>query len=778
MNFLNLGLLWVLPLAAIPVILHLLTLQRLKTVDLSTFRFLFDSYIQQRRRMKFLEWLIAFLRTLFLLLVVFAVARPVIKHWDALFGGGGSGRNIVLIIDASASMAAKTEGETSMQRAKRAALQILDRLNRDDHVTVLQAAARPLEICDRFSADVKTIRDSIEALAVTPGRANLFAAFAHLYGPETSQLNAPLIYLFTDLQTSNWREFNDSDRRRVVPDGTEIIVVNVGSNQDFSNTAIVGNAPEHQKAIVGLPVVLQPRVSNFSESETVDVTISVYVNEKEIARPTLSLEPGATATAEVVFTPNEPGILNGRYEIPSDRFTDDDVFRFSLPVAPRFKVVLVNDNPSADPRESEGLYLRTAMIATDTEVETHIVPLDGPELATEKDLIRTLDVVDIPEAGLGADALIDADVVILANCGSLQPAQFQLLTSYVGNGGGLLIFPGDRTDPTVWTEQFFKAPSRPEDVLLSPGLGQAYGDPDNSSTFDHFGAIDFVHPVFAVFAGEQRYLTKVNIYRRFTLILPEDSGNSWPIAQFSNGDPAIIDSRFENGRVLLTAFPFNTKWSNLPLRPEFVPLVLRMIGYVKRPAEIEGPSVVAAGAAAEIFVDQSWAPAEATVTDNAGRITRIPLERSNSRLVGAFFGTTEQGFYTINVRGADDSRRGRRSFAVNLSPEESDFTTLTGPQVSALLPDTRITTIDASAEAQQLHGGIGDEREIWRPLIMILFIVIGIEFFLSTLGGPAGDDDDESRPSSAQRLREFVRGTWLGKMTGANIDETTERSAP
>ena len=114
MNFLNLGLLWVLPLAAIPVILHLLTLQRLKTVDLSTFRFLFDSYIQQRRRMKFLEWLIAFLRTLFLLLVVFAVARPVIKHWDALFGGGGSGRNIVLIIDGSASMAAKTEGETSM----------------------------------------------------------------------------------------------------------------------------------------------------------------------------------------------------------------------------------------------------------------------------------------------------------------------------------------------------------------------------------------------------------------------------------------------------------------------------------------------------------------------------------------------------------------------------------------------------------------------------------------------------------------------------------------
>ena len=154
----------------------------------------------------------------------------------------------------------------------------------------------------------------------------------------------------------------------------------------------------------------------------------------------------------------------------------------------------------------------------------------------------------------------------------------------------------------------------------------------------------------------------------------------------------------------------------------------------------------------------------------------MPLERSNSRLVGAFSGTTEQGFYTVNVSGAGAALRGRRSFAVNLSPEESDFTTLTGPQVVAFLPDTKMTAIDASAEAQQLHGSIGDEREIWRPLIVLLFIIIGTEFFLSTLGGPVGDDDN--RPSSSQQLREFIRGTWLGKMTGADIEDAAEPGPP
>ena len=93
MEFLHFGLLpYFLPLAAIPIVLHLLTLHRRKTVELSTFRFLFDSYVQQRRRMKFLEALIALLRTLFLLFLVLSVARPVVKHWDTLFGGGGGGR--------------------------------------------------------------------------------------------------------------------------------------------------------------------------------------------------------------------------------------------------------------------------------------------------------------------------------------------------------------------------------------------------------------------------------------------------------------------------------------------------------------------------------------------------------------------------------------------------------------------------------------------------------------------------------------------------------------
>src|SRR5437588_5850613 len=121
MPFLHPALLLLLPLAAIPVLLHLLTLHRLKTVELSTYRFLFDSYIQQRRRMQFLEALLAMLRTLFLLLAVMMIAGPVFSAHTALFGSGGAGRDVVLLVDCSASMNARSGGLSAFDRARSAA---------------------------------------------------------------------------------------------------------------------------------------------------------------------------------------------------------------------------------------------------------------------------------------------------------------------------------------------------------------------------------------------------------------------------------------------------------------------------------------------------------------------------------------------------------------------------------------------------------------------------------------------------------------------------------
>jgi len=64
-----------------------------------------------------------------------------------------------------------------------------------------------------------------------------------------------------------------------------------------------------------------------------------------------------------------------------------------------------------------------------------------------------------------------------------------------------------------------------------------------------------------------------------------------------------------------------------------------------------------------------------------------------------------------------------------------------------------------------LHGTIGNEQEIWRPLIYLVFVIIGVEFLLATLGGQKKETDEG--PEVPDRVRSFNPGAWLGRMVGA-----------
>lgn len=770
MNFLHPALLALLPLAAIPLLLHLLTLHRLKTVELSTFRFLFDSYVQQRRRMQFLEALLAILRTLFLLLLVLMMSRPVARHWQGLFGaeGGAGGREVILLIDCSASMSARTGGTAAFDRAKAAALSVVDRLSPDDRLTIIKVGAKPEELLSRFNTDTKGILDAIENLKVTSSRGNIFAALLQLFGPEASRRTNPMVYLFTDLQASGWKEVRNQGLDRLIPAGTPFVVVHVGSKEALPNVAVIGDTPRRNHCIAGLPFTLQPRVVNYSKTERAEVTLSIFLDEKEVARAPLVLKPGETAVRRVVITPREPGLHRGRYEIGAkapDRFPDDDRFLFTLTVEPRVRVLLVNGGTAADPTENESRFLWTALTSGPDSAPTDKKPavLDG-----SKEFLRSLDVREVPESTLSPEVLRDASVVVLANCGSLNN-QFEALRNFVAAGGGLLILPGDKVNPETYNTQLFPVPGPQGERLTAAKLGPPEGDPDKAETFEQLASLDLAHPALAAFDNpdpDARHFKTVRIYKRFKVELPAKRANAWPLARFANGMAALVESRLGDGTVILSSFPFHPRWTNLPTKPDFVPLVLRLAAHVERRPEADVSSVVVADGSAEIGVSTSWSPAEVTVRDPAGHLLPQALERAGARLLGAFDKTSERGYYTVDVRStkSDQARAAALAFAVNLAAEESDFTLLGEKEVRELLPNATLTFVDATSEAQ-IEGPVGKEKELWSALIWIVFAVIGIEFLLATLGGPRQRGDEDA--PLAERILALSPGAWVGRMTGA-----------
>ncbi len=120
-----------------------------------------------------------------------------------------------------------------------------------------------------------------------------------------------------------------------------------------------------------------------------------------------------------------------------------------------------------------------------------------------------------------------------------------------------------------------------------------------------------------------------------------------------------------------------------------------------------------------------------------------------------------------DVRGGriEQPKHESLAFAVNLAREESNFALINETQLKELLPNVDLKVIDASAETQQLHDAIGQEHEIWRPLIYLLFVVIAVEFWLSTFGGQRLDDEEGQ--TVGERLKDLGTGGFVGRMTGA-----------
>ncbi|NCX99016.1 MAG: hypothetical protein EBX35_10705, partial [Planctomycetia bacterium] len=248
---LNPALLWLLPLVAIPVVLHLLNLFRLRTVELPTFRFLMESYVQQRRRIRLVEWLLMLLRTAVVAAVLVALARPVMQRFGGLFGGGRT-QDVVLLVDAGITAGLVTDGVSGLHRLREAARAAAERLAPGDFVTLVRAGMEPRILYRATKGDGKRLGSDLDALQPDPGTADLAAGVTEaLAGPPRGPRT---LWIFSDAAARGWRRFADHPASRSIPPEVTLVVVDGGLKKDVPNVAILGDPPRAQKPVVGLPV--------------------------------------------------------------------------------------------------------------------------------------------------------------------------------------------------------------------------------------------------------------------------------------------------------------------------------------------------------------------------------------------------------------------------------------------------------------------------------------------------------------------------------------------
>lgn len=201
MTFLAPLLLWALPLALLPVVIHLIHLYRRRQVKWAAMMFLRIAQRMNKGLSRLRQILILTLRVLAVAAIIFVLTRPLAGGWLGLTGGAPD--TVLVLVDRSASMEQQNQTTGVSKRAaglRNIAKAIDDAVgNRSRLVLIDSALAQPQPIVKSSALLDLPQTEATDTAADIPGM--LQSALDYISTNKTGRTD---VWLLSDLQQSDW----------------------------------------------------------------------------------------------------------------------------------------------------------------------------------------------------------------------------------------------------------------------------------------------------------------------------------------------------------------------------------------------------------------------------------------------------------------------------------------------------------------------------------------------------------------------------------------------
>jgi hypothetical protein len=271
--------------------------------------------------------LLLLLQVLLAIVFAFLVARPFSEH------PAGLARDLVLVIDASASMSATDEFPDRLTAAKRVAIEKMGEVPSDGRVSVV-AATETARVVANEATDRGRIARAIESIEASTGASDLTDALK-LAGKLAQRARGAEILVITD------------DAGSVVPDVTLDVPVRVATvGRERDNQAIAALAVRADPS--GLKRTLFVSVANYSAS-SVARRLQILADGTPVTARDLALQPVSRADVVIDELPAGVSVVEARISAadtgestgPVDYLTLDDAAWAIVPPDRLRKVLLV-----------------------------------------------------------------------------------------------------------------------------------------------------------------------------------------------------------------------------------------------------------------------------------------------------------------------------------------------------------------------------------------------------------------------------------------------------
>jgi len=737
MRMINADLIWLLPLALIPVLIHILIRRRLPRTPWAAMTFLLRALRKNRRRLLLETILLLIVRTVIVLAIALVVLRPVAKagfHWLI----GQRQRTVsVIVLDDSASMAASDGIRTRLDRAVIRIEQYLDDLPSGSEVAVILASDPPKDLIRQPTRDIGYVRQSLLKLSARDGTAAISEALDRVTGRLSEEL-APNreIIVVTDAQASNWQRdrtklttaFAEAARQA----GVFMLTVSETSpcNVAVEDLVISGgpNGLIPSLATTLWPTTIRAKLATFHHREPVETAVELFVDGRKVARRQVTLPPDRRSILEFEHTFSTPGrhVVAARCE--SDLFERDNERTIVVEATEHIGALLVDGQPADERVESATGFLQVAL---------------WPMTPNDAENTSLFDTRVVSVGGLESVRISEYPLIVLADVPALSMGALGRIRSAVRDGAGLLVIAGPQVTGPNLSAMF----SQEGNGLLPIALARPI---DLAPDADPIG-LTLTSPVVPALVGfEDPTLAKALSQAGWRTLRPVaalEGKNTQTWATFARGGAALVANTYGRGSVVYFGGTVDRRGGEFPLSPAFVPFVQQLAFYLVRSQSIDA---VVAGEA----LDWPAPKTETTVVYPDGSSESADIFRTDDATTGqpriVLPAAERSGVYTLRFSGATGMPEQLRR-AANVPVSELDTAMLTEAELGK---DDALKTARLVGPEEPMRAALHSARteaELSGTGIVVLLALLAIELLLVKLFSPK-PVDTEALLSKAMKL--------------------------
>jgi hypothetical protein len=554
MSFVQIGFLGAFAALAIPILIHLMFRQKSRPVDMGTLRFLRVVLEQNARRRRVMKWLLLSLRLALVALLAFLFARPyLISHTPA-----GAVRTVAILIDQSASMELKAEGERLIDLALADVREILEQAGPKTRfeIAFFDHAVRPLVAPHADGAvardwSPRELSDKLQSPEALHGATDYGAAMEWARDILTkAPAGDKSLHVYTDLQRSGLA-WSDVDG---LPTGVASHLHDLGRST-VNNVAVTETRVDRPWLRPNEPTSVHVTLYNGGPFTTEELLVELELanGEHKLAmRERLKVEPGATESLRFDLASLAEGLWSGKVRVSlDDDLPADNERPVAVLASQPYQVLLVDGQSSSSAVLAATYFLETSLRLSEPG-ERQTPSLFEPRRIAAEDAWPPLD---------------KYDVVALANVGDIDASVARKLANFVEGGGGLLVFTGDNV-----TADHCRTLT---DAGLVPGkiagVAQARELPFRLQTWDE------KHPIFAAFRDPQLGDLKRFGFHAHTTIEPAAGAKT--LATWRDDQAAVLESSLGKGKIVWCSWTADRGYGDWTRSRLYLPVVYQLVGY-------------------------------------------------------------------------------------------------------------------------------------------------------------------------------------------------------